>query len=81
MPVRELLLAVKGLRKCHSGRTVADNIPEAVSSGLLICLLTWLIYSVSGIEISFDLKARDTLLVYFFAGIGPPADLSAATSA
>jgi ESS family glutamate:Na+ symporter len=50
------------------------NIPEPVSSGLLVCLVTWLIFAVSGTEISFDLKARDILLVYFFAGIGLNSD-------
>ncbi|MEP4078450.1 sodium/glutamate symporter [Haloferula sp.] len=50
------------------------NIPEPVSSGLLICLVTWAIYAVSGVEISFNLKARDILLVYFFAGIGLNSD-------
>ncbi|MEM1084470.1 MAG: sodium/glutamate symporter [Verrucomicrobiota bacterium] len=51
------------------------NIPEPVSSGLLICLLTWFIQGVFGKEITFDLKARDILLVYFFAGIGLNSDL------
>ncbi len=50
------------------------NIPEPVSSGLLICLLTWFVFGVSGVEISFDLRARDVLLVYFFAGIGLNSD-------
>ena len=45
------------------------NIPEPVSSGLLVCLGTLLLYLVTGIELSFDLAARDALLVYFFAGI------------
>ena len=68
MPVRELLnTKVPFLRKY--------NIPEPVSSGLLICLLTWLIHSASGIEISFNLRARDILPVYFFAGIGLNSDL------
>lgn len=51
------------------------NIPEPVSSGLLICLLTWVIYLVSGLQLTFDLKARDILLVFFFAGIGLNSDI------
>lgn len=51
------------------------NIPEPVSSGLLVCLLTWLIFAITGTGISFDLKARDILLIYFFAGIGLNSDL------
>ena len=51
------------------------NIPEPVSSGLLICLITFTLYLTTGIEISFDLHARDVLLIYFFAGIGLNSDL------
>ena len=51
------------------------NIPEPVSSGLLVCLITLLLYLITGIEISFDLHARDVLLIYFFAGIGLNSDL------
>lgn len=51
------------------------NIPEPVSSGLIVCTVTWLIYAISGLEISFDLAARDILLIYFFAGIGLNSDL------
>jgi len=51
------------------------NIPEPVSSGLLICLITFVLYLTTGIEISFDLHARDVLLIYFFAAIGLHSDL------
>lgn len=51
------------------------NIPEPVSAGLLVCLLTWGIFVFLGKAISFDLAARDILLVYFFAGIGLNSDL------
>ncbi len=50
------------------------NIPEPVSGGLPVCLLTWAIFALSGKGISLDLGARDTLLVYFFAGIGLNSD-------
>ena len=34
-----------------------------------------MLYLTTGIEISFDLHARDVLLIYFFAGIGLNSDL------
>lgn len=46
------------------------NIPEPVSGGLAIALLTWGIFVFFNTEITFDLAVRDTLLVMFFASIG-----------
>ncbi len=46
------------------------NIPEPVTGGLIFTLLIALLYFVNGIEIIFDLAARDVLLVYFFTTIG-----------
>jgi ESS family glutamate:Na+ symporter len=51
------------------------NIPEPVASGLLVSLLLGLVYAVSGLEVGFNLAARDFLLLYFFAGIGLNADV------
>jgi len=51
------------------------NIPEPVSSGLLVCVVIAIFYAFSGIEIRFDLAVRDFLLLYFFAGIGLNSDL------
>lgn len=51
------------------------SIPEPVSGGLLCSLFLWLVYALFSIEISFDLAARDVLLVYFFATIGINANL------
>lgn len=51
------------------------NIPEPVASGLLVSLLLGLVYALSGLEVSFDLAARNFLLLYFFAGIGLNADV------
>ncbi len=51
------------------------NIPEPVSSGLLVCLLLALVHGVSGLEINFNLDTRDFLLLYFFATIGLNADV------
>lgn len=51
------------------------NIPEPVTSGLLVCLLLALVHAFSGFEISFNLVTRDFLLLYFFAAIGLNADI------
>ena len=52
------------------------SIPEPVSGGLIAALLALLVVLYSGREISYDLTARDTLLVYFFTTIGLNARLS-----
>ncbi|MEA3302878.1 MAG: sodium/glutamate symporter [Pseudomonadota bacterium] len=46
------------------------SIPEPVTGGLLVSVLIALLYAASGVEIEFDLEARDILLVYFFTTIG-----------
>lgn len=52
-------------------RFLADyNIPEPVSGGIAVALTTWALYAFFGREISFDLSARDALLVYFFTTVG-----------
>src|SRR5271166_3979875 len=51
------------------------NIPEAVTGGLLAALVTLAAYKVFGLAITFDLDARDMLLLYFFTGIGLNARL------
>lgn len=52
------------------------NIPEAVSGGLVAALATLAAYKVLGTAVTFDLQARDMLLLYFFTGIGLNARLS-----
>lgn len=52
------------------------NIPEAVTGGILAALATLVAYRVFNTAISFDLAARDMLLLYFFTGIGLNAKLS-----
>jgi len=51
------------------------SIPEPVTGGLIVTLLSALLYLASDIEISFNLGARDVLLVYFFTTIGINASL------
>jgi len=52
------------------------NIPEPVTGGLLAALVVLAVYLILGVELSFELKFRDFLLVLFFAGIGLNARLS-----
>jgi ESS family glutamate:Na+ symporter len=51
------------------------SIPEPVSGGLLFSILITMVYLFTGIEIEFNLQARDVLLVYFFTTIGINASL------
>lgn len=50
------------------------NIPEPVTSGLLVCLVTAILHVVAGVQIGFNLATRDFLLLYFFASIGLNSD-------
>ncbi len=52
------------------------NIPEPVSGGLAVAVLTWVFFAVTGQQITFDLQVRDYLLVVFFATIGLNARIS-----
>ena len=52
------------------------NIPEPVSGGLAVALMTWAFFGMTGQQISFDLEVRDYLLVVFFATIGLNAEVS-----
>ncbi|MEM7300250.1 MAG: sodium/glutamate symporter [Pseudomonadota bacterium] len=52
------------------------SIPEPVSGGLTASLITWALFSVFNVEVTYDLEVRDTLLVIFFATIGLNARLS-----
>ncbi|MGD8874168.1 MAG: sodium/glutamate symporter [Gammaproteobacteria bacterium] len=51
------------------------SIPEPVTGGLLFSVLIAVVYLASGVEVEFDLAARDVLLVYFFTTIGINASL------
>jgi ESS family glutamate:Na+ symporter len=50
------------------------NIPEPVTSGLLVCIFTAILHVVANIQIGFNLQTRDFLLLYFFAAIGLNSD-------
>ncbi len=51
------------------------SIPEPVTGGLLFSIMFGLVYGLSGVEVEFELAARDFLLVYFFTTIGINASL------
>ncbi len=51
------------------------SIPEPVTGGLLFSILFGLVYAMSGVEVEFELRQRDILLVYFFTTIGINASL------
>lgn len=46
------------------------NIPSAVTGGLICSLLITFIYSVFDIQINFDMRMRDLMLLVFFTTIG-----------
>ncbi len=46
------------------------NIPEPVSGGIAVAVLTWVWFAFTGTEIVFEMAVRDYLLVLFFATIG-----------
>jgi len=46
------------------------TIPEPVSGGLLVALVITALHLLFGLEISFGMRARDLLLVYFFTTVG-----------
>ncbi len=52
------------------------NIPEPVSGGLLFALLMTASHFLFGFELTFDMSARDFLLIYFFTGVGLNARFS-----
>ncbi len=52
------------------------SIPEPVSGGLVAALIALGIVYVTGREISYDLRVRDLLLVYFFTTVGLNARIS-----
>jgi ESS family glutamate:Na+ symporter len=52
------------------------NIPEPVTGGLIAAIAALIVYLATDTEIIYQLDTRDTLLVYFFTGIGLNAKLS-----
>ena len=53
-----------------------NNIPAAVTGGLICSLIVTFIYSIYDIQINFDMRLRDLMLLVFFTTIGLSARLS-----
>ena len=78
LQVDTLLTVTLGIVVLFAGKRLNDgigflrnfSIPEPVSGGLLFTVLFMLVYAITGVEVEFDLAARDILLVYFFTTIG-----------
>lgn len=52
------------------------NIPEPVSGGIAVAVLTWAWFSITGTQIAFEMEVRDYLLVLFFSTIGLNAKIA-----
>ena len=50
-------------------------IPESVVGGFVCAAVTSILYFGLNVQVEFDLQVRDTLLLYFFAGIGLKSDM------
>jgi len=71
-----IIVLFVGKRLNGTFRTLKEfSIPEPVTGGLLFSVLIAILYVSTGIEIEFELSARDFLLVYFFTTIGINASL------
>lgn len=76
--VKPFLAVTIGIVVLFLGKRVNDlvrifreySIPEPVTGGLICSVLIAVIYFSTGVEIEFNLAARDLLLVYFFTTIG-----------
>ena len=81
---RSITLMLIGIIVLFVGKRLTDrlgfleeySIPEPVSGGLIAAFLALMVVLLTGREISYDLTARDALLVYFFTTIGLNARLS-----
>ena len=76
--VRSLLSVTVGIIVLFIGKMLNQrltvlreySIPEPVTGGLLFSIAIGVVYVLSGVQVDFDLTARDVLLVYFFTVIG-----------
>ena len=76
--VRSFLAVTVGIVVLFAGKALNGrlrplreyNIPEPVTGGLLCAVVLWLLHIALGPRVTFDLSARDVLLVYFFTTIG-----------
>ena len=76
--VRSLLAVTAGITVLFIGKALNQrlavlreySIPEPVTGGLLVSIAISVAYVLCGVQVDFDLAARDVLLVYFFTVIG-----------
>lgn len=71
-----LLLFVGRLLANRFGWLNRYSIPEPVVGGALCALVVFLLYQLFDWRVVFNLRLRDTLLLYFFAAIGLTSSLS-----
>jgi len=79
-PIHVLMLSVLvlyvGLYLNRKIRVLADNyIPPAITGGLICSAIVAAVYALTDLEISFDMRIRDVLLLVFFSTIGLSAKL------
>ena len=51
-----------------------NYIPPAVTGGILFSLVTWFAYAQLEIQLEFDMRVRDLLLLVFFSTVGLSRD-------
>jgi len=82
-PVHGLVSFTLAILLLFLGKTLVQHstllrqycIPESVVGGFVCAAVTALLYFGFNIQVEFDLQVRDTLLLYFFAGIGLKSDI------
>lgn len=78
MYIKPFMAVTIGIIVLFLGKKVNDavqilkeySIPEPVTGGLICSVLITVIYIITGVEIEFNLAARDLFLIYFFTTIG-----------
>lgn len=78
MHIKPFMAVTIGIIVLFLGKKVNDSvqilreysIPEPVTGGLICSVLIAVVYVITGVELEFNLAARDLLLVYFFTTIG-----------
>jgi ESS family glutamate:Na+ symporter len=73
-----ILVLFVGMYLNRKIRLLGDNyIPPAVTGGLLFAVGVTLLYSFADIQLEFDMRMRDLLLLVFFSSVGLSARLRA----
>jgi ESS family glutamate:Na+ symporter len=76
-----ILVLIVGMFLNKKIRVLGDNyIPPAVTGGLLFAMGTMLVYSFADLQVEFDMRMRDLLLLVFFSTVGLSARLKTLAS-